>query len=156
MVYASRFALIVRDGGRIVSRTRVSAPDMADALARLPDDLAAAGEAQWANLRRAHPPLHCGARTIRLDQPQVMGILNVTPDSFSDGGEFLDNPEVASAHAAAMLEGGRGDDRRRRRIHPARRGGGVGRRRAQARRPGDRAARGGGRGGQHRHPPRQR
>ncbi|MDE2619709.1 MAG: dihydropteroate synthase, partial [Sphingomonadales bacterium] len=39
-------------------------------------------------------------------QPQVMGILNVTPDSFSDGGEFMDRPEVALAHAAAMLEAG--------------------------------------------------
>lgn len=35
-----------------------------------------------------------------------MGILNVTPDSFSDGGQFMDDPEVAHAHAAAMLEGG--------------------------------------------------
>lgn len=106
MVYAHRFALIVRDGGRIVSRERVSAPEMAAALARLPDGLAAQGEAQWANLRKAHAPLQCASRTIRLDQPQVMGILNMTPDSFSDGGEFLDKPEVASAHAAAMLEGG--------------------------------------------------
>src|SRR5690606_6026866 len=43
---------------------------------------------------------------IRLDQPQIMGILNVTPDSFSDGGKFLDDPEEANAHAAAMLEAG--------------------------------------------------
>ena len=35
-----------------------------------------------------------------------MGILNVTPDSFSDGGQFLDQPDVADAHAAAMLEAG--------------------------------------------------
>src|SRR3990170_4282207 len=47
-----------------------------------------------------------GTRTIRLDQPQVMGILNLTPDSFSDGGKFLDDPEEANAHAAAMLEAG--------------------------------------------------
>ena len=106
MAYGYRFALIVRDRGRIVSRTRVSAPGMADALAALPEELAVEGEAQWANLRATHPPLSCGARTIRLDQPQVMGILNMTPDSFSDGGEFLDKPEVAAAHAAAMLEGG--------------------------------------------------
>ena len=45
-------------------------------------------------------------RSIRLDQPQVMGILNVTPDSFSDGGQFLDDPDVANGHAAAMLEAG--------------------------------------------------
>jgi len=106
MVYASRFALIVRDGESVVSRTRVGAGEIAEALAQLPDDLAAQGEQQWGNLRTAHPPLQCGARTIRLDQPQVMGILNVTPDSFSDGGKFLDNLDEANAHAAAMLEAG--------------------------------------------------
>ena len=37
--------------------------------------------------------------------PRVMGILNVTPDSFSDGGEFLD-PERAVAHALHMVEAG--------------------------------------------------
>lgn len=61
---------------------------------------------QFDNLQRSHAPLYCGARTIRLDQPQVMGILNVTPDSMSDGGQFMDNPEVANEHAAAMLEAG--------------------------------------------------
>jgi len=54
----------------------------------------------------AHPPLQLGERTIRLDQPQVMGILNVTPDSMSDGGEFLDDPDRATAHAAEMVEAG--------------------------------------------------
>lgn len=98
LVYASRFALIVRRGGEIVSRQRLSVPDMGD----LPD----AAQDQWAALRQTHAPLQCGGRTIRLDQPQVMGILNVTPDSFSDGGQFLDDPEVANAHAAAMLEAG--------------------------------------------------
>ena len=106
MAYASRFAVIVRERGRIVSRTRVAADAIAEALATLPDDLAAEGEAQWGNLRLAHPPLQLGTRTIRLDQPQVMGILNLTPDSFSDGGKFLDNPDEANAHAAAMLEAG--------------------------------------------------
>ena len=106
MAYASRFAVIVRERGRIVSRTRVAADAIAEALSTLPDDLAAEGEAQWDNLRLAHPPLQLGTRTIRLDQPQVMGILNLTPDSFSDGGKFLDNPDEANAHAAAMLEAG--------------------------------------------------
>jgi len=36
---------------------------------------------------------------------RVMGILNVTPDSFSDGGEFLD-PEAAIGHAIAMVADG--------------------------------------------------
>jgi dihydropteroate synthase len=37
--------------------------------------------------------------------PVVVGILNVTPDSFSDGGNFLD-PEVAAEHATTMLDVG--------------------------------------------------
>jgi dihydropteroate synthase len=37
--------------------------------------------------------------------PMVVGILNVTPDSFSDGGDFLD-PEAAAEHAATMLDEG--------------------------------------------------
>jgi dihydropteroate synthase len=37
--------------------------------------------------------------------PVVVGILNVTPDSFSDGGNFLD-PEAAAEHAAAMFDDG--------------------------------------------------
>ena len=98
LVYASRFALIVREGGRIVSRQRLSAPE----LKNLPDEV----QPQVAALGRVHAALQCGARTIRLDQPQVVGILNVTPDSFSDGGQFLDDPEVANAHASAMLEAG--------------------------------------------------
>jgi dihydropteroate synthase len=32
--------------------------------------------------------LHCGDKVLSLETPQVMGILNVTPDSFSDGGKF--------------------------------------------------------------------
>ena len=43
-----------------------------------------------------------GDRTL---DPVLVGVLNVTPDSFSDGGDFLD-PEVAVAHAATMLDEG--------------------------------------------------
>lgn len=35
-----------------------------------------------------HPFLDCGGRPLQLSTPRVMGILNVTPDSFSDGGRF--------------------------------------------------------------------
>ena len=38
-------------------------------------------------------------------RPLVMGILNVTPDSFSDGGRFLD-PALATAHASDMANAG--------------------------------------------------
>lgn len=105
MVYASRFAIIRRRDGAVVERGLADAETIATMFARLPDALAAEAEAQWSNLRMAHPPLALGPRTIRLDQPQVVGILNVTPDSFSDGGSFTD-PAAGRAHAAAMVEAG--------------------------------------------------
>lgn len=40
-----------------------------------------------------------------LDRTLVMGVLNVTPDSFSDGGRF-DNTEIAISHALQMIEDG--------------------------------------------------
>lgn len=44
---------------------------------------------------------------LTMDQPQVMGILNVTPDSFSDGGDF-DDLSNATAQAGQMLRDGAG------------------------------------------------
>jgi dihydropteroate synthase len=41
---------------------------------------------------------------LTLDRPRLMGILNVTPDSFSDGGRFL-APEAALSQAQAMAAG---------------------------------------------------
>jgi dihydropteroate synthase len=106
LVYAHRFAAVVRRDGCVVERHRFTPETAADTFAQLPADLGDDAEEQWANLRTAHPALRLGERTIRLDQPQVMGILNVTPDSFSDGGRFLDRPEEGAAHAARMLEAG--------------------------------------------------
>ncbi|HKX91536.1 MAG TPA: dihydropteroate synthase [Sphingomicrobium sp.] len=52
--------------------------------------------AQWQALTGARPPLNLGERRILLDQPQVMGIVNATPDSFSDGGQFADAAAAAA------------------------------------------------------------
>ncbi|MEN8205907.1 MAG: dihydropteroate synthase [Pseudomonadota bacterium] len=49
--------------------------------------------------------LDCAGKSLDLSQPQVMGILNITPDSFSDGGDFF-VPEQAVAHALCMVEAG--------------------------------------------------
>jgi dihydropteroate synthase len=51
------------------------------------------------------PFLACGAYSLDLSAPVVMGVLNVTPDSFSDGGLFL-APDVAVRHALAMAAEG--------------------------------------------------
>jgi dihydropteroate synthase len=53
-----------------------------------------------------HPTrLPCGSRVLDLSRPQVMGILNVTPDSFSDGGRFHLR-DAALRHASAMVAAG--------------------------------------------------
>ena len=46
-----------------------------------------------------------GKQVLSMDRSRVMGILNITPDSFSDGGKFL-SPDKAIARAAAMLAEG--------------------------------------------------
>jgi dihydropteroate synthase len=106
LVYAHRFAAIVRRSGQVVERLRFTPETAAETFARLPAELGDDAENQWSALRTAHPAMQLGERTVRLDQPQIAGILNVTPDSFSDGGRFLDRPEDGAAHAARMLEAG--------------------------------------------------
>jgi dihydropteroate synthase len=86
----------IGDGGKKRSIVPVADCD------KMPD----AAQPIYANLISTRPPLTLGARTVRLDQPQVMGILNVTPDSFSDGGKHSDDPEAAAAAGIAMTAAG--------------------------------------------------
>ena len=52
-----------------------------------------------------HKILHCGDQQLDLSMPQVMGILNVTPDSFSDGGQH-NGVTQAIEHALQMMADG--------------------------------------------------
>lgn len=56
-------------------------------------------------MSRVLPPLRWGSWTLDFTHPLVMGIVNVTPDSFSDGGTCLD-PEAAIAHGLALVAEG--------------------------------------------------
>lgn len=47
----------------------------------------------------------CGKYELKFDRPRIMGVLNVTPDSSSDGGEHLDT-DAAIAHGLKMLDDG--------------------------------------------------
>ncbi|MFS8393923.1 dihydropteroate synthase [Xanthomonas campestris pv. raphani] len=51
------------------------------------------------------PQLNCAGRLLRLDGPQVMGIVNVTPDSFSDGGQHT-TVDAAVAHGLRLVAEG--------------------------------------------------
>jgi dihydropteroate synthase len=56
-------------------------------------------------LRPEKNVLECGRFALPLDRPLIMGVVNITPDSFSDGGRFLD-PEAAVSHARRLAEEG--------------------------------------------------
>ena len=49
--------------------------------------------------------IDCAGKRLDLSCPRIMGVLNVTPDSFSDGGDFI-APEKAIARAVQMVEEG--------------------------------------------------
>jgi dihydropteroate synthase len=49
--------------------------------------------------------LRCGSQTIDLSRPAVMGVLNVTPDSFSDGGQYREI-DTAVGHGLRMVQEG--------------------------------------------------
>src|SRR5512139_3780194 len=51
------------------------------------------------------PQLDCAGRVLNLDRTRVLGIVNVTPDSFSDGGAHADT-DAAVAHALKLAEEG--------------------------------------------------
>jgi dihydropteroate synthase len=64
------------------------------------------GAALHARITAPRPSLTLGARTLRFDQPQVMAILNVTPDSFSDGGKHGDDAAAVAAAGVDMAASG--------------------------------------------------
>ena len=90
--------LLSVEGNKRVSTELVSVEGIES---RFDDDMAR----QWDALTGARPPLQLGERTVRLDQPQVMGIVNATPDSFSDGGQFADAASAAAAGADMAAQG---------------------------------------------------
>jgi len=95
LLWFSALEVIARDGER-VRRELVPVSEVECALGGWGE----AAQARWRRLTAPRPPLQMDSRTVRLDQPQVVGILNATPDSFSDGGAYPDTgAALAAAHA---------------------------------------------------------
>jgi len=83
-------------------------PERADAAARDDEALARGLRAFWrtAIMFDTHRTLALkGGATLALDRPRIMGVVNVTPDSFSDGGA-LDSVEAAVDHALRLVAEG--------------------------------------------------
>jgi dihydropteroate synthase len=112
MVWFAAWHVSLRDDGNVKS-VIVPVPELDAWIAAMPDRLAEAATAQRAAVARPRGNLQLGERVVRLGEPQLMGILNATPDSFSEGGKHVDTAAaidagfaMASAGAAIVDVGG--------------------------------------------------
>lgn len=107
LVWCSAYRVMWRDqdGAPRTGEQLVPFDGMTAFVAALPDGPRQRAERQLAAIHSPTTPLHIGGNTIPLTQPQVMGILNITPDSFSDGGQHI-APDIATNAALAMSEAG--------------------------------------------------
>jgi dihydropteroate synthase len=106
MQFFAAWEVIAVDGGRRVGSWLVPVDREDDMLGALTPDQVGAARATMAQVCAPRPALQMGERTVRIDQPQVMAILNMTPDSFSGGSAHLDDPAAAAAMAVEMAAQG--------------------------------------------------
>jgi dihydropteroate synthase len=104
MVWFAAWHLSLRDNDGVKSAI-VPVPELDGWIAAMPDPLADAAKMQRAAVMRPRGALQLGERTVRLNEPQLMGILNVTPDSFSDGGKHVDTAAASEAGYALASAG---------------------------------------------------
>ncbi|API58054.1 dihydropteroate synthase [Tardibacter chloracetimidivorans] len=97
LLWFSAVELIAAQDEKRVRSELVPVERLEATLAELAAGPRASAESTLARLTAERPALRLGERTLRFDQPHVMGILNMTPDSFSDGGRNMDADAAASA-----------------------------------------------------------
>jgi dihydropteroate synthase len=97
LLWFAAYELIATEGGKRVLQKTIAGGD-------LPEDPRLRAIASRITAPRA--ALRLGDRVVRLDQPQVMAILNTTPDSFSDGGRHAGDPEAATHAGVDMTVAG--------------------------------------------------
>src|SRR3546814_15956840 len=106
LIWYHGYEFIVMQDWQRVCHDLVTLDWIEDALFALPDRQQAETRALIDRIALARAPLRLGERVIRFDAPQVMGVLHMTPDSFSDGGKHLNDPSAATDAAFAMYEAG--------------------------------------------------
>jgi dihydropteroate synthase len=106
LVWFSAIEVIAVEGGKRAGEMLVPVERLDPFLDTLAPDQSTAARTTLARITAPRVPLILGDRTVRLDQPQLMAILNITPDSFSDGGAHLDDPMAAADAGFAMAAAG--------------------------------------------------
>ncbi len=113
MLWFAAWHVAVREPDQRARETLVPVNQFSEWAAVLPAHMADQAHLQRAATTAARSPLTLGPRTVPLAEPQIMGILNVTPDSFSDGGKHAGvdasvaaGVDMAAAGAAIIDVGG--------------------------------------------------
>lgn len=88
LIWFTQLEIIARDADNI-ERQFVTLDDWDDHLLNYDENIKLRLKSLYQNIVSERKSLHLDDRVLRFDQPQVMGILNITPDSFSDGGQFI-------------------------------------------------------------------
>lgn len=106
MQFFSAWEIIAVDAGRRAGQWLVPVDRVDAAIGGFSVAQADALRGMMTRATASRAPLILGDRTIRFDQPQVMGILNMTPDSFSGGSDHIEDPAGAAAIAVEMAAAG--------------------------------------------------
>ena len=105
LLWFSAVEAIATAGSKRIATALVPVDTLDALIAALPAPHAEDTRALLARIATPRAALQLGERVVRLDQAQVMAILNMTPDSFSDGGRH-DDPADAAAAAVTMAAQG--------------------------------------------------
>ncbi len=97
--------IIVSNFGERIARAFVPIQNLQDIRDALPGPLQNRYDRLYQNLTAAPAPLQLGQATLSFSKPRIMGVINVTPDSFSDGGDFAE-ADMAITAGKAMAEAG--------------------------------------------------
>ncbi len=99
--------IYVRDREKLIWSETVAASELEALVEKLPELLRTQLEAQLKHLAAPRPPMPLARleRQLVYTRPLVMGVLNVTPDSFSDGGQYGE-AELAIKRARQMMAEG--------------------------------------------------
>ncbi|MEW4467221.1 dihydropteroate synthase [Parasphingorhabdus sp. JC815] len=106
LLWFSQIECLITEDGQPTVRKLVPVELWATVASHLPENLQPRAAALFDNLVKSHAPLQCGDRVLRFDQPHVMGIVNITPNSFSDGGKHDGDPQKAADAGFDMAAAG--------------------------------------------------
>ncbi|AEI37175.1 dihydropteroate synthase [Zymomonas mobilis] len=100
------FSVITVVKNEVIQDRIIPAADINNFLNSLPPELQLQAYKIISRIVSPRASLKLGTHEIKLDQPHVVGILNVTPDSFSDGGRYQNSVEQACDSARTMMKQG--------------------------------------------------